>query len=124
MRFGGFFRSMFRAPPAPPKDRRVWNEDWRVGDIAECVTTDWHEDTVPWHKPQKGQRLTVSGFCEDLNFSGHRAYFLEFADWPVALQTTAFRKVRPVSTSAETSIGERILKAKPGPDKVRENRHA
>lgn len=119
----GFIRRMFWGdpppPPAPePRDIRDWNEDWRVGDTAECVATadTWADSVPPWNRPSTGTRLIVTGFKEGLSRDkAYRAYFLLFAEHPAGLTTTAFRKVRPVA-SENSEIVERILKAKPGED--------
>lgn len=117
-----FKRKQPPAPPAPPKDTRVWNDDWSVGDTAECVV-EWDaftDDVKPWERPAKGQRLTVSGFSEKIGKGTDSLYyFLSFSDWAIELPTQAFRKVRPVTQAIETSIGAKILKAKPAPDRKR-----
>ncbi len=113
----------FRKPPIPPTplaDHREWNDDWKVGDTAECVIDfdDWHPEVKPWNKTPKGARFTVIGFSEGANF-GIRAYLLTLEGWPVRLATTAFRKVKPVATE-QSEVVTRILNAKPGTDRVRE----
>lgn len=113
------FRKKTRSP-APPVDRRIWNEDWRIGDIAECVSDRFHESVEPWERPNIGDRLIVTGFSEGLGASGDKLhYFLHFAELPTAFSTNGFRKVRPVSAK-NSEIATRILNAKPGADKVRE----
>lgn len=109
-------------PPAPQNDGRVWNEDWQIGDTAECIREHdgWHPNVVPWHRPKKGQRFTVTGFSEGMTYADTQAYFLKLEGWPVSLDTTSFRKVRPNSVD-ESEIVERILKApKVGADVTRE----
>lgn len=110
------------APPSPPIDQRIWNEDWCVGDTAECVThfESWNPSTLPWHRPALGQRLTVVGFMEGTCCGGkYQQYFLRLQGWPVPLSCVAFRKVRPVSIE-QPNVVTRILNARPGPDKVKE----
>lgn len=114
-----FFR---KKKSEPPMDCRVWNEDWQVGDIAECVVEykDFCQIIPPWQRPRKGQQLTVSGFSEGFGEGVNATfYFLKFSDWPIELPTQAFRKVRPVEQKQETSISEKILTSKPAPDIVR-----
>lgn len=121
----GFWKRLFGRddPPQGPKDFRVWNENWRVGDTAECIVglpgydEYWGAETPPWLRLEPGQRLTVSGFSEGQDRSGNLRYFLKFSDWPCNLPTIAFRKVR---TAKQSEVVERILKAKPGQDRVRE----
>lgn len=114
-------------PPAKPEplDLRNWNEDWKVGDTAECVVSPdsrrWLEECRPWERPALGQQFTVSGFSENkIKSINAVAYFLELEGWPVRLSTTAFRKVRPVATE-QSEIVQRILNAKPGADRKRED---
>lgn len=115
----GWFRKKPETPPAP-RDCRVWNEDWKVGDTAECVVDNWHSDLPHWERPRIGQQFRVLGFKDShAIYSGKRAYFLILEGWPVALETTAFRKVRPVATE-ESEVVSRILNAKPGADRTRE----
>ena len=45
-----------------PRDERGWNEDWQVGDIAECVLDDWLD--LQEFNPKKGDILTVSSLYE------------------------------------------------------------
>lgn len=114
----------FRKKSQPSVDRREWNEDWQVGDTAECIVDGariiWHPDISPWERPVFGQKFTVSGFCEGRGNGGTLHYFLKFSDWPIPLSTTGFRKVRTVK-SEESEVVKRILKApNPGKDRVRE----
>ena len=111
-------------PKPEPLDHRVWNEDWKVGDIAECIidggARHWHPDLPPWERPAFGQRFVVADFIDGRRHGDRaRAYFLKLEGWPVNLETTAFRKVRPVATE-ESEVVQRILSAKPGADRVRE----
>ncbi len=119
----GFFRWLFGdepSSPAGPIDRRDWNDDWQVGDTAECIAgfDDWHPDVKPWHRLAKGTRLIVSGFMERVASDNTLRYFLQFEGLSSGWSTDAFRKVRPVA-SEKSEIVERILTAKPGKDKKR-----
>lgn len=112
----------FRKKPEPTKDWRDWNEDWKVGDTAECIVdgsnVTWNDSVQPWHRPSFGQRLTVSGFIEGMATGAPvLSYFLKFSDWPVTIATAGFRKVRPVA-SEKSGIVERILNATPGQDRL------
>ena len=113
-------------PPPTILDRRDWNDDWKVGDIAECIVEadGWGDLWKPWERVPKGQRFTVAGFkesddaiCEDGRCS---AYFLIFAETKKTYPTQCFRKVRPVA-SEDSEIVTRILNAQPGTDNVRES---
>ncbi len=113
------------APKPPIVDGRVWNEDWKVGDIAECIVDGvnrrWHKNCQPWLRPAFGQQFIVVGFSEGEGIGTNSLrYFLKLKDWPVEVVTTAFRKVRPVATE-KSEVVERILNAKPGVDRTRED---
>lgn len=110
--------------PKPPRiDMRDWNEDWKIGDTAECivdgVTYQWHECVKPWERPEFRQQFVVTGFSEYGAPDNTIRYFLALKDWPIELPTTAFRKVRPVREE-QSEVVSRILNAKPGKDRVRE----
>lgn len=109
-----------QAPSRPaPRDHRNWNEDWKIGDTAECVRENWHESVRPWERLALGTRLTVTGFSEGVGSAGSLCYFLHFKEFKHGFSTNAFRKVRPVATE-KSEIVERILNAPAGRDKVRE----
>jgi hypothetical protein len=61
-----------QAPVSPagekPRDERGWNEDWQVGDLAECVADDLAIQLC--YNPKKGDVLTVSQLTEGPNVSG------------------------------------------------------
>jgi hypothetical protein len=113
----------FKRKPASPRDMRFWNDDWKVGDTAECIvdglSVTWHDTIPPWERPSLGQQFIVVGLSDEITtVDNSRRYFLHFKDWPVGLPTTGFRKVRTV-TAEESEVVSRILKAKPGKDRVR-----
>ena len=111
----------FRKKPAPLADMRVWNEDWKIGDTAECIVgqEDWHSSIKPWNCPAKGAQLIVTRFHEGPNLENTATfYFLHFDGISCGLSTQCFRKVRPIFTK-QSAVVEQILTAKPGADKVR-----
>ncbi len=105
-----------------PRDLRCWNEDWRVGDTAECIvgpqSAQWFSEVKPWNRPALRQQFIVTGFRDEIGADGNYHYLLDLKGWPVSLSTTAFRKVRTTSVE-QSEVVERILKAKPGKDRVR-----
>lgn len=114
------FKRSKPAPPPQPRDERVWNEDWQVGDIAECVSDsgDWHPDLKPWLRLAKGSRWIVRGFSEGPTQSGDSIqYFLYLEGTPSkgGYSVTAFRKVRPIAQE-QTTTAQRILDAPVGPE--------
>lgn len=100
----------------PPIDCREWNDDWRAGDVAECVRPPYCSMALSIDDiPQPGQRYIVDGVVDSLNADRQaRMYFLCLRGLRFTWNTAAFRKVRPVS------IVNRIMDAAPGPDRVRE----
>ncbi len=76
------------------------NEDWAVGDLAECITED------PWYQgapgPKKGDVNRVVGV-----FPGHckrdetPGWGLKFSKWPGAFAATSFRKITPRADEAQ-----------------------
>lgn len=114
-----------KSQPEPPRDLRDWNEDWKVGDIAECiidgVRIGWHPSIKPWNRLAYRSRWEVVGFGEGLGVDGAVYYFLYLKDAPNTggYPTNGFRKVRPIARREE-SVVERILNAPAGPDVVRE----
>ena len=112
----------WKKPKPEPRDKREWNEDWQVGDIAECVVADdqWCSDVPLWMRLSKGSRYTVSGLHEGAGSYGDRPliYALALDGVRDMYATTAFRKVRPIKAE-ESEIIQHILNAKPGKDNVR-----
>lgn len=102
----------------PIKDRRVWNDDWQVGDIAEALLPqDSWDFKDPWECPAKGARLTVIGLSEGVcEPSNARAYFLRFAEIDSEWATQGFRKVRPIAKK-QSAIAEKILST-PNPKEI------
>jgi hypothetical protein len=90
---------------APPLiDKRGWNEDWQVGDIAECINDNW--DFASPQDPKVGDVLTVSGLRGDektkkgvvisaLKFEGK----CQYDSW----HCKGFIKHRGISAMIETS---------------------
>ena len=98
-------------PPAPI-DRRDWNEDWKVGDTAECVVErdQWHKETKPWEIPGNGDKLVVKGFAQECDLDGALNYFLLFDEYPNGLTTYSFRKI-PALTAKPGQDNPRKVKA-------------
>jgi hypothetical protein len=98
---GRFFRRLFGPPP--PEDRREWNEDWRVGDLAECINGSWLND--PPHSPQPPSIYRVREIDEGVTADGSAiivALNLEgLSDW---WGCTGFRKLRPTIEAADAAF--------------------
>ena len=106
-------------PPPAPRDRRVWNDDWKVGDTAECVITEWPDHVDPWKRMAHGAHFTVKSFSEGVGISQRaKYYFLHFEEIREGWSTQCFRKVRTVSAE-QSEVVQQILTAKPGADNPR-----
>lgn len=116
----GWFRSKPKPPP-PLADLREWNDDWKAGDTAEVVVGDWFEAVKPWERLKVGDRYIVTGFAEGPGRGEcARYYFLYLEGLSAGYSTQCFRKVRPVADE-KPEVVSRILNAKPGVDRVRED---
>lgn len=102
----GWFRKRTPAPlPTIEFDPRM-SDDWHVGDVAVCITSDWC--TCTGQDPRKGDRLTVSHvltglYIGDINRGG---IGLSFAEKPadMAWHNLGFRKLRPDARAAESTF--------------------
>ena len=89
----------FRRKPAPMPDKRGWNEDWRVGDLALCVTDAWTDFIV--NAPLPGQVLTVTELREGPAVNGEGLVSgLAFEGRPFFWHCAGFRKLRPNERAA------------------------
>lgn len=105
MSFFDFFR---RKEPQDPKI----NEDWKTGDIAECVVSEWICDChgQPTYGPKFRERYRVTAVSiEIVKVTGQKHWFLNLAGWPTRYDAMGFRKVRPVHDEAK-STDEAFLK--------------
>lgn len=115
----------FRKPPAPPETGK-WihpGAQWAVGD--KCCRIGGQNTTG--NEPPRDIVLIVSNVYEGtLNGTNNRTVGLHFSNWPEPVNSefggwnaSAFRKVTDAKQAEETSIGEKILNAKPAPDRKR-----
>lgn len=100
-----FRRAPKAPPPSPPSpvDRREMNEDWTVGDLAECIADNWSKQDFPGN-PRVGDVLRVSGVTEGIALgSNHLIIALGFESKQANLywDCTSFRKLRPALDPAE-----------------------
>lgn len=107
--------------PFPRKPKSInpgpINEDWRVGDLAECVEQKgWSQDDTgqPIDGPEKGDILTVLEVePRRTNLRGD-GWYLGFAAYPMRfLAATGFRKVPPISTEASAEFTAKIKALRP-----------
>lgn len=97
-------------PPSapPPQDKRGWNEDWQVGDLAECVLPVdqvWPDDFA--ENPKRGDVLRVNALVEGLDTLGEALVSgLGFEGKPARhfWAASAFRKLRPAIEAADTEF--------------------
>lgn len=99
---GSFFRRLFGPPtPPPPVDRRAWNEDWRAGDLAECLVPYWTPfvpDGAPKMNEIRRVRFTREGPTIDNKFL---VIGLVFDGSDYGYCCTCFRKLRQTIEPAE-----------------------
>jgi hypothetical protein len=93
----------FRRKPAPPakpiRDLRNMNEDWAVGDLAQCIDGNWPDTSQA--NPKVGDVLRVAEVIDGTTRpANYRAYGLGFSGKPsnIYWECTAFRKLRPATT--------------------------
>lgn len=118
MNLGKAFRRIMGIPdPQPPapeiEDRRGWSEDWKVGDLARCVSDLWRFKDA--FDPKIGDILRVSDLSEGpAKGADLIASFLLFEGKPQnkAWHNSAFTKIRPDHSAdeIETGIIEKIKK--------------
>lgn len=99
-----------KRPTSPPQKLPPINEDWAVGDEAECVKgCSWFGGK---EGPDTGDIFTVrkvmAGKCAQ---TGKPDWGLAFKPWPHAYGAFCFRKVRPVAVTAEWI--ERVMRGEP-----------
>jgi len=113
----GFFSRLFGRKPEPPRieDRRVMNEDWRVGDLAKCLAQGgtWDGDGIG---PQKFEVMRVIAVLEALNEARTaRVYGLKFREYPGSFVCTNFRKIRPDAEPCEEEFAALIKRGRKVP---------
>jgi hypothetical protein len=108
-----WFGRLFRRDPPRPKDQREWNEDWCVGDLAECIASNF-DGYAP--ELELGRVYRVSKIKDLVNPRGRRAYFLFFGS-TAGYACQAFRKLRPTIEAASdeftAELRDRLLTGKP-----------
>lgn len=114
----GFLRNLRKPKPSRINDERVWNANWEVGDLAECIF-----DFPPcWSfNPKKGDVLRVSYIRDDIATDGMtRAYFLHFYGKPAhcGWATIAFRKLKTVQEPASAAFTAEIRRLGKQPVRV------
>lgn len=88
-------------------DLREWNEDWRAGDLAECMVDPggWIGLPSSIAAPQRERIYRVLGVSEALAMTGVLLIGLKLEGLPNARwQCTHFRKVRPSIEGCEFSF--------------------
>ena len=96
------FRRRRKEKPLPPI-----NEDWRPGDLAECI------DGRPWSGdgpgPAKGQISRVTRVTIDkLQTTGEPAYGLGLEGFAGLYNAAYFRKLRPVHEACDVGFAALI----------------
>lgn len=86
-------------------DRRILNEDWAVGDLAECLVDPamWGFDSGD--EPRKGAVLRVTRIEDRVaSVMDVRAYFLHFEGHACCYECRGFRKIRPEEVPASDAF--------------------
>jgi hypothetical protein len=104
-----FLRRLFgrKAPPTQQAivDRREMNEDWQIGDLAECIADSWH---IPDQcSPRVGDILRVSGVIDGtVMLTNVLVIALRFEGKPANMGwiCTGFRKLRPLHEPCEADF--------------------
>jgi hypothetical protein len=93
------------------------NEDWRVGDLAECVTSgdgsDWRHDlnNAPAIGPAFGDvRRVQAVFVGQSRQLRRPLWWLVVNGIPANLPATCFRKVPPLNSEASAEFTAQIRK--------------
>lgn len=109
----------FRKPPPPPhEDRRDNSDDWRPGDLAECLVHPLRWARMTPHNPGRGDILRVTDVRDEIGY-GHgqmvRCIFLSFEGKPddLSWESKCFRKIRPTYEPADRSFIERLKNGLP-----------
>lgn len=81
------------------------NEDWRVGDLAECMTGGWPDNLGP----EKGDVCRVSGVGPGIASHGYKRgkplWFLSLKGFPGAdFDAAEFRKVPSLESEADAAF--------------------
>ena len=95
-----------------PQPRNPINEDWAIGDLAECLAEgDWEPDP---EGPENGDVLKVIGIdTGPVGLKNEIAWRLQFAPWKgVAFASEHFRKVPPLSEQESFTITAKIKRCK------------
>ena len=111
-------------------DRREWNEDWAVGDLAECLHDGWHPHDSSVPHPRCGDVLRVRAVVErPAMVNGRPAALvigLSFEGKPPGFSwnCTSFRKLRPDHTAADPAFAALLRLAIAQPVRVPTEREA
>lgn len=89
-----WLRRLWAGKPTP-KVRPPINEDWRVGDLAECISDDRAWKTLPGDvPPARGRIFMVSGIIIGFSLSDGRPMFgLRFRGFRGHWEAGQFRKI-------------------------------
>lgn len=106
----GFIHRMFGREPkyVPPIGNGFEHDDWRVGDLAECVRTgDWYRiaDGQPMTGPRFGQILRVAG----IGMTGGW-HWLAFEGVEQLFTAECFLKIRPNQREACTPAFAQLIR--------------
>lgn len=103
------FRRRRKQKPLPPI-----NEDWRAGDLAECISEgSWSFESSLEDGPAKGQICRVTKVVAGHLFGTDQpAYGLGFVGFGYFYRASDFRKLRPVHEACDVGFAALIKRPK------------
>ena len=106
-----FFTRLFGRDrqPEPPRDLRNMNEDWQVGDLAECLSGLWDYPFGPVKGGIYRVACVVKGPLASGPDKGAIVYGLVLKEFGTeSWLCTGFRKIRPLHEPCEAEFAELI----------------
>lgn len=95
------------------------NEDWRVGDLAECMLPIGWGWAMDADGPDRGDVCRVVHVYPGITTgSGEHAWFLLLKGFHDGFATNSFRKVPPLNSEASAEFTASIRACRPTPAKV------
>lgn len=89
----------FKRKPEPPQP--PINEDWRVGDLAECINNQPWNDGFQYRPGPEFLEVYKVADVKEGQYNGKPTFGLAFSRWPDYYVATAFRKITPRADKIE-----------------------
>lgn len=106
---------LFRKKPEPPEKPGPLNEDWKVGDLAVCISAPENWRLPPGSDvPTKGTSYKVTRLTIDRRYDTKKVdWFLTLIGLNWTYTANGFRKVRQDEEECTTEFAETIKNMKP-----------